>query len=662
MVSSCASEGEVQERAGVTASRPSILLVTLDTTRADSVGPAAQGVETRAFNALAARGRLFTRAYATAPETLPAHASMMTGLYAAGHGVHENGRSAGAGHAVLAEQLQRAGYRTAAFVSSFVLSRRFGLGRGFHVYNEVADTERSAMETTDLAVEYLRESPQGPQFLWVHYFDAHAPYAPPEPFRTQYAKNPYLGEIAAVDAQMERLVEAFETKVEGPPVILVVGDHGEGLGDHGESQHGLLLYESTMRVPLVLVAPQVTAGVANTPVSARRVYQTLLEVAGLDATLSLRAEGSPEIVMGEAMKPHLEYGWQPQVMAVEGNQKAIVAGTTEVYDVEADPMETRDLADTASLSRPLRTAMRDYPVPSPGEARTPDSLSEEDRRKLASLGYVGSTAAPAVRRDAPRPADMSRLFDVMEKASGLFIAERYAQVIPLLERILKEDAHNLDAALRLATAHSALGHEAQADRMFERALDLSPASVDVRLYLALHRARGTRWEEAVPMLERVVAEAPDRLPAIEALARIRERQKRPQEAIALYERIHALREPSGAELLRLGELAMEIENTPLAIQSFTAARELQGDAFRHHLELGVLYLAARRFEEARDSLDLVGSNHPDYPMALFKRAQVSVLLREPDQRAKVDLARRHATPELRALIDRERLFQEMPGR
>ena len=642
--------------------RPSILLVTLDTTRADAVGPKAIGVETPSFNALAARGQSFSRAYTAVPETLPAHTSMMTGLYPAGHGIHENARTLAADQPVLAERLQQAGYRTAAFVSSFVLARRFGLSRGFATYDDIENPERTADETTARALEYLSGPSEQPQFLWVHYFDAHAPYAPPAPFKTRYAKNPYLGEIAAVDEQLGKLVTAFEKGARGPIAIVVLGDHGEGLGDHGESQHGNLMYEATMHVPLVLLGPDIAVGVSDVPVSTRRIFNTVLDLAGVDGAGSLRAAPSTEVVLGEAMKPFLEYGWQPQVMAVDGAHKAIFAGTTEIYDVTADPKETKDLFATASLSRPLRTALKDYPLPSPGTARAAPTLSDEDKKKLASLGYVSAGAAPVVRKDAPRPADMVGLFAAMDRASGLFVREEYGAVLPLLEKILATDPHNLDATLRLATAQSSLGHEAAALKMFERAREIAPQSPDVTVYLALHLARGSRWEAAGPLLEKVLLETPDRVPALEALARIRERQGRLQDAVALREKLFALRTASGAELVRLGQMAMELENSPLAIQSFEAARRSQSAAFRNDLELGVLYLSARRFEDARNALDRVPVNHPAYPMALFKRAQVSVLLGEPDRAARIDAARRRADAATRILIERERLFQNPQAR
>jgi arylsulfatase A-like enzyme/Tfp pilus assembly protein PilF len=662
----CGSRPDPQGNAAVPSTRPSILLVTLDTTRADAVGPEAAGIETPAFNALAARGLRFRQAYATVPETLPSHASMMTGLYPAGHGIHENARSLSSNHAVLAERLQQAGYRTAAFVSSFVLARRFGLARGFELYDDdLPDerAERSSRETTDRAIAHVAQAISEPRFLWVHYFDPHTPYTPAEPFRSRYQGKPYLGEVAAMDQQLGRLVQAFDEHVNGPAVILVVGDHGEGLGDHGEAQHGNLLYQATMLVPLVLVGPGIGVGVSEAPVSTRRIFHTLLDWAGIESDASLRRSGrGQEVVLGEAMKPFLGYGWQPQIMAVEGGRKAIDAGKLEVYDLAADPGERHDLGAGASVPAAARKALDEYPVPSPEAARAPEALGEDARRQLASLGYVSASAPPVVRRDAPRPADMAHLFDVLERASGLFVEEKYADVIPLLEEILAEDSDNLDAALRLATAHSSLGHDDRAIEAFRRAAAIAPRSPDVKVYLALHYARGREWERAVPLLEQAVADTPDRLPAVEALAVIRERQGRVAEAVALRQKIHSLRPPRPGDFVRLGELAMRAEQTPLAIEAFEKARAALDRGFEHDLELGVLYLAAGRLDAARTALDRVPASHPAYAMALFKRAQVSVLLNEPDRAHRIERARRHADATTRELIATERLFQGVPKR
>jgi choline-sulfatase len=627
--------------------RPSILLVTLDTTRADAIG-----ANTPAFNALAQRGRRFTQAYATTPQTLPSHTSMLTGMYPAGHGIHENARYVAAQVPLASERLRAAGYRTAAFVSAFPLARRFGLARGFDVYDDELQNrvERPASETTDRALAWLQQQ-HGPVFLWVHYFDPHAPYAPPARFRGK--SKPYDGEVAAMDEQLGRLLQAFQQRFT-QPAILVVADHGEGLGDHGEQQHGNLLYQSTMHVPLVLSGPGIAPGVSDAPVSTRRVFHTLLDWAGLSSGQSLRGT-STEVVAGEAMIPFLQFGWQPQIMAVEGSRKVIHAGAIEVYDVVADPAETHDLAQSADLSRGVRQALRDYPVPSP--AAQPSNVSDEDRRQLAALGYIASEVQPVVRKDAPRPRDMARLFEPLEQASELFVEERYAAAIPLLEKILTADPYNLVTALRLAVAHSALGHNDQALAAFRKAQSLSPESPDVRAYLGMHYAKTGDLANAAPLLERAVAEAPERLPALEALATVRERQGRLADALTMRQQIQTIKTLSPPELVHLGELAMELARTDVALDAFERARAQRGAAFQHDLELGVLYLAARRYPEARDALDRVPATHPAYAMALFKRAQVSVLLNEPDRAQRIAKARDRADATTRGLIAREQLFE-----
>jgi len=662
LVAGCSADRNATPGTGPSGRPPSILLVTLDTTRADSIGPDAAGVQTPAFNALAARGQRFRQAYATVPETLPSHSSMMTGLYPAGHGVHENARSLSSSHPVLAEKLRQSGYRTAAFVSSFVLARRFGLARGFEVYDDGLDegaVERPSHQTTSRALEYLSSGSPQPHLVWVHYFDPHTPYAPAEPFRSRHTTKPYLGEVEAMDAELGRLIRGFEEVAARSGTrtgIIVAGDHGEGLGDHGEPQHGNLLYQSTMHVPLVVIGPGIDVGVNHVPVSVRRVFHTVLDWAGLDSANSLRG-ATAEVVLGEAMKPYLSYGWQPQIMAVDGRQKAIFAGKLETYDIAADPGEERNLGAGTSLPAGMRKALEEYPVPSIGTTPVPENLSEEARRSLASLGYVSGTAAPIVRRDAPRPADMAGLLPTVDAASALFVQERYAEAIPLLWKILDADPHNLDAALRLATSYSSLGQEAQALEAFRKAAAIAPESPDARLYLALHYARGKNWKESIPILERIIAAQPERLAAIEGLAAVREKQGWLPDAVRLRQKAFSLRPPSGKELAALGTLAMTAGETTAAIDAFEKARRLQGATFAHDLELGVLLLAARRLPEARAALDRVRPTHPEYPMALFKRAQVSVLLNEPDRAARIETAKRHADATTRELIARERLFR-----
>jgi arylsulfatase A-like enzyme/tetratricopeptide (TPR) repeat protein len=632
LAAACGGTRDTSSARPAPSAKPSILLITLDTTRADAIGPEARGIETPAFNAIAARGRRFRQAYATVPETLPSHTSIMTGLYPAGHGVHQNARYVPASASLLAERLRAAGYRTAAYVSSFVLASRFGLARGFQIYDDrfpPGASERSARDTAGAALRTIQDRRSEPLFLWVHFYDPHTPYVPVEPYRSRFAKDPYLGEVAAMDEQIGRLTTAFEQHAPKPAAFVIVADHGEGLGDHGESQHGQLLYQSTMHVPLTIAGPGVDAAVADEPVSTRRVFHTILDWAGLAGEQSLRGRHD-EVVLGEAMKPFLEYGWQPQVMAVAQRYKAILSGRIETYDLHADPAERQDLGSGAVLPPGMRRSMEDYPAPSPDVARPPENLDAEAKRRLAALGYVGATSAPVVRRGAPRAADMTALFPVIEEAAALFAAGEFRRAIPPLRRILAADPYNLDAALRLATAYSTLGENAAAAAAFERAASIAPSSQDVRTYLALHYARTADWPRAIPLLEQVVAESPDRLTAVEALARL-----------------HA----------RKGQAAMDQGKTADAIAAFVRARTLDAAGFTNDLELGVLYLASGRFTDARTALDRVLAAHPDDPMALFKRAQVSVLLREPDAAVRIARARQKADATTRALIERERLFR-----
>ncbi len=656
---------------------PSILLITLDTTRADYLGFESSTHATPNLDALAGRGIAFSQAYSTVPTTLPAHASMMTGLYPADHGVHENARNLDTNQPLLADRLRQLGYATAAFVSGFPLSGRFGLARGFDRYDDDFGpdaAERPAGETTDRALAYLG-SAIGPLFLWVHYFDAHEPYDAPEPFRSQYPADPYLGEIAYMDQQLGRLLEAFDNRSwAGGHRIIVAGDHGEGLGDHGETFHGNLLYQGVMRVPLIIAGSGAQAAVRSDPVSIRRVYGTIRDWAGDQASSDSASAGeqpasllnnSPETVLGEAMKPFLQYGWQPQVMAVRGKLKVIRSGQVEIYDPRADPSESNDLAGSVEIDleryQVLRAALRAYPLPSssPGGG---DALSRQDRERLASLGYVDWQGRAPVREDAPSPRHMAHLFADLDLGSGLFVRRRYGQAISVFSRVLEQDPQNLMVCLRLAVAHSVTGRGARALELFERARRIDPGSVDLRHYLAMHHFRAGDWGDAAPLFESVLAQMPDRRPALESLARIRRRQGRPEDAIELLERAIASGGAMAESLVLLGDLRMASADTAGAIQAFEQARDDTIDRFPRLLELGVLYLADRRFEEARECLDLVTPDHPGYPMALFKRALLSVLLGEPDQRQRVSLAYEKADATTRRLIENEALFRGAAGR
>jgi arylsulfatase A-like enzyme/Tfp pilus assembly protein PilF len=666
LVAACGGGGGGERKPAAPTARPSLLLVTLDTTRADALAPERAAGDTPAFAVLAARGIRFAQAYATAPTTLPSHASMLTGLHAAGHGVHQNSRRLPDAVPLATERLRQLGYATAAFVSGYPLERQFGLARGFERYDDefpAGSVERSARETTDRALAWLAAAEPRPRFLWVHYYDPHEPYAPPEPFRSRYPGDPYQGEVAAMDQELGRLLAAFEAAAgAGGARLVVAADHGEGRGDHGEMLHGNLLYQGVMRVPLVLAGTGIKAGTRSDPVSLRQIHATLLGWAGEAAAGSLLEPGVAP-VLGEAMQPFLNFRWQPQVMGVAGRHKLIRSGRLELYDVVDDPREERDLAGLVVPSAELERAVAQYPLPDPAGAAAAPPLDDEARRQLASLGYVAADAPPVtVPANAPRSADMTALYADLDAASREFAAARYASAAPILERILAADPGNLMAALRLAASRSLLGQTRAALAAFERARAIDPESLEVKHYFAMHSLKEGDDAVAAPLFEEVLDAQPDRVQALEGLAQIRFRQQRVADAAALLERAAPLTRDPGARWAEAGLTRMEVGETAAAIDDLERARALQGDGFRRDLELGVLYLAARRLDEARAALDRVPPDHPAVAMALFKRAQVSVLLDEPDRRERVRAAWERADAATRRLIVNEKLFAGLlPG-
>jgi len=642
--------------------QPAILLLTLDTTRADSLGIETDRVDTPNLKALAKRGVYFEQAYSVTPTTLPSHTSMMTGLYPADHRVRENGRLIDKKLELLPALLKSHGYDTAAFVSGFPLASQFGLSRGFGHYDDafVSDTaERTAGETTDLAVAWLKGK-TNPFFMWVHYFDPHEPYQPPEPFRSQYPGKPYLGEIAYMDQELGRLVTAFEQHNQGRPLkIIVVGDHGEGLGDHGEALHGNLLYQATMRVPLIVAGSGILAGTSQRAVSVRQVFDTVLDWSGESRVGGLLGEES-EPVLAEALKPYMQYGWQPQFMAVLDGIKVISSGDTEIYDVRIDPGEINNLDSQLEPDPAIWDAIEAYSTRALAEqnqAQEQQTLSQEALDKLASLGYVGSSGSSKIRDDAPNPRDMVHLFRDMDIGAGLFIREDYAAAIPVFTRILEVDPHNFMAALRLAVAYSVTGDDVQAQKLFDRASAIDPSSTDLRHYQAMHYLKNEQWDLARPLFESVLAESPDRIPALAGLAKVYSSQGELNQAIHLLVRVAKIKDSPGLEWARIGELRMALRDTKGAIRAFEISQKMLADQFTFHFELGVLYMAAGRFKEAASSLDKVSSQDSDYAMALFKRAQASVLMDENDREQRIRQAWVRADETTKPLIEAEPLFR-----
>ncbi|MGE5813555.1 MAG: sulfatase, partial [Acidobacteriota bacterium] len=348
-----------------------LLLVTLDTTRADRIGAyGAPDAGTPNLDRLASEGAVFTHATTAAPLTLPAHSSIFTGRFPPVHGVRDNGGFfLDPKQQTLAETLQQNGFETGGFVGAYVLDSKWGVNQGFKKYFDDFDLtkykaislgaiQRPGNEVVDEALKWLDGASRSRFFAWVHLYDAHTPYEPPEPFASRFAGRPYQGEISFADSQVGRLVSFLEERdLLEKTVIVVVGDHGESLGDHGESGHGFFVYESVMHVPMIVRAPYtLTRGRRITdPVRTVDILPTALDLLGVRAKLPpidgvsivpLLAGARREMDLeayAEALYPLHHFGWSDLRALREGRYKVIAAPRPELYDLESDPKETRNL-------------------------------------------------------------------------------------------------------------------------------------------------------------------------------------------------------------------------------------------------------------------------------------------------------------------------------
>jgi len=385
---------------------PDVVLITLDTVRADAVGFSGnRNVETPNMDRLAAEGLVFGRAHASNVVTLPAHVNMLTGRYPYEHGVRDNsGFRLDASIPTLATLLSERGYTAGAFVGAFPLDSRYGLDRGFSVYDdnyppgaspeEFEMRERPAEEVIAAARTWYGKEQGRKRFLWVHLYDPHAPYRPPAPLVERYRNDPYLGEIAAVDAALEPLLSDIRRSGSGRTLLFLTSDHGEALGDHGEKTHGLFAYEATLKVPFVLWYPgRVSPGRLSPPVRHVDILPTALEAVGapIPAGLlgkSLLASENAKGTYFEALSASLNRGWAPLRGVLEGDYKFIDLPIPELYDLRNDPEEKRNLvSERLDLVRRLKARLP--PITNSRRAAAP---SAEEARRLLSLGYLSGSA------------------------------------------------------------------------------------------------------------------------------------------------------------------------------------------------------------------------------------------------------------------------------
>jgi arylsulfatase A-like enzyme/Flp pilus assembly protein TadD len=560
---------------------PSVVLVTLDTTRGDHVGRIEGATLTPNLDALGKAGVRFRHALTASPLTLPAHCSLLTGLEPPAHGVRDNGvASLPAGIPTLAEAFAGRGYRTAAFVASRVLDRRFGLARGFELYDDfmVAEKlgeqgypERDAALVTSAALAWAAKlDPARPYFVWVHYYDPHAPYLPPGDWTGASAARRYAGEIAYVDREIGRLLAGLPGG--GGRIVAAVGDHGEMLGEHGEKEHGVFLYEGALAVPLLLSGPGVPAGrVVEGPAATRGLASTLLALSGLAAQAKPFGPELPGVrapapttaapVYSETDMPASAYGWSPLAAATDARRRLVVAPRPELYDLRADPAESRNLwgaPEEAEAVRRLQAVIADANRGARQAAAPRDSA--ELAESLRRLGYLsGSSRAGSID-----PKDGIRLLDDFEKARELTRSGRAGEAVAALTVLVKSSPGNVPFLARLAEAQAAAGEVGAAIETVGDALALNPGLDFLHIQLARLLAQAGRMVEARASYRAAIAINPRLAPAWLGLAELTARSGNAAEERRILREAAAANLQSGALYARLAQAELAAGEIPEA--------------------------------------------------------------------------------------------------
>jgi arylsulfatase A-like enzyme/Tfp pilus assembly protein PilF len=549
-----------------------VLLVTLDTTRADRIGCYGyEKAKTPTLDALAANGVKFANTYCQVPLTLPSHCTLLTGTYPIAHHVHNNGfYSLSPDFETLSEILKAQGFKTAAFVSSFTVDSRFGLDQGFDDYDDSFLTdesaksfqsERTADKTSASFWSWLGQNSQQQFFSWLHYYDPHLPYRPPAPFKEEFADRPYDGEIAFMDYYLGKTIDKLrETNILDKTLIVVVGDHGEALGEKNEIDHGLFIYDDTLKVPLIFYAEKYLPKglVVNSRVRLIDIMPTILDMLKIQAPPQVQGESLlPQL--GGKKKPDLAtyvetymppeyYGWSELIGLVDGKWKYIQAPKPELYDLAADPKEETNLFRkegrvVGRMKNTLRSLVDKYTFKAQGGGR---KLSLEEQERLAALGYVGGAALQSTSgQPLPDPKDKTGEYSVhvfakkYEYEGDFAKAEEYYQKIlsfspdvawnyvylalicqkmgqvdkglAVLEEGNKRIPNNLIILARLSLFYMRTLKLPQALDAAQSVLKIDPKYFDALYNSALSLAGMNRWAEALGYFERALEVEPENL-------------------------------------------------------------------------------------------------------------------------------------------------------
>ena len=616
---------------------PDVILLTLDTTRADHLGCYGfRSARTPALDRLAREGARCESAFSSVPNTLPSHATLLTGLYPFHTGVRDNllfrlPKSA----VTLAEILQNFGYRTQAFISAAVLDRTFGLDQGFDLYDDriggtqgpsIYYDERNAGTVNQSVLQHLTKAGT-PYFLWVHYYDPHEPYAAPAPFGKDAAMKPYDAEIAYMDQEIGRLLEALKArKLLDNTLIVVIGDHGESLGDHGERTHGVFLYDSALRVPFLLWYPKaIRAGtVVRGMTRTVDLLPTVLDfvgaapAAGLDGVSLRKAleSGRSDIpfLYEETFLPQNQLGWSPLFGYRTPNWHFILAPRSELYDLQADPRESRNVIDqNKKTAGELSSKLQSFPL---RPAKTePVDVPEELKEQIASLGYV-SSAPTAAASTGVDPKDGVAWLGKIDSATELLAGGKQDGAIAILNDVLQRNPQNVPARVILGQVYLERRSYAAAYEQLNAALQYSRLD-SIHLDLALALAGLGRFREAADQYRQALAVNPRQLRAYVNWAELALRLKQDAEAASVLQSAEDA-DVHGVELTLLrGRLAAYRGDLQSAIRLFKQAKtenpQNPSDAF---FFLGNAYLQEGNTEEAAAAFKQVLEKQPENPVAL----------------------------------------------
>jgi arylsulfatase A-like enzyme/Flp pilus assembly protein TadD len=594
-----------------------LLLVTVDTTRADALGcygsPAAV---TPNLDRLAAEGALFSRVTACTPMTLPSHCTILTGTWPLVHGVRANGAGILGEQAVtVAEVLSESGYRSRAVVGAFVLKRMFGLAQGFELYNDSIppaapgqlSLERTADQVADAAIANLTELAAARFFLWVHFYDPHYPYRSPAG-HPEDSREAYLEEIAFTDLHVGRVLEALERLgIAGRTAVVVVGDHGEGLGDHGESEHGFLLFETTQRVPLLIRCPGVVPGgtVVDARVRTIDVAPTLLELAGLPRRPEMGGEGLLELATGtgphadrpaygESWEAHNTLAMAPLRSLHQGNWKYVDAPKLRLFDVSVDSFEDRNVAgDNPERVVAMQQALRELVAAAqPGSGDTGLLVDDDTADALAALGYASAAGTDDVagRRNGDRGVDNDDPFEQVE------LTERLAAAV----RAMKDDPPAAEALLRelvdtrpeaptplydLTRLLRRRGRESEVLDFCRELLVKHPDARLPRLHLARLELGKGQLDEGIGQLELLLLQGPDDVEVLIELGRARRSAGELDRARGHLERARELAPANPRPLIELALVESQAGNPAAALPLLEQAQTLDPSSAEIQREL-----------------------------------------------------------------------------